>query len=238
MRKKIIRVGHLTGLVVAVKIVVVLGMFVLFAAYTNVSTAYHDSSVAVFENILHLDLLRNPKNFTEEILAIRTLQAKTFAIAPPGEGIPDYEAREPADFIGRREGLCFDRSRTTDKALRYLGFPSRHVYLLFREKERGFWSSLIHYRHPSHAITEVKTSKGWMFVDSNTNWIALTRDRQVVNADDVWKRAAEFDIIPSYLTHPWWAIRGMYSRKGQLYPPYILFPDFNWYDLLTWLLFG
>jgi hypothetical protein len=42
-----------------------------------------------------------------------------------------------------------------------------------------------------------------MFVDSNTEWIALTRDGQVVNADDVWKRVAEFDGMPKYLKYPW-----------------------------------
>ena len=118
----------------------------------------------------------------------------------------------------KREGLCYDRSRTMDKAFDYIGLEARHVYLLYRE-DRGYWSAMIHYGQASHAITEVKTSKGWMFVDSNTEWIALTRDGQVVNADDVWKRAAEFDGMPKYLKDPWWAIRGMYSRKGQLYPP-------------------
>ena len=49
---------------------------------------------------------------------------------------------------------------------------------------------------------------------------------------------AEFDGMPKYLNDPWWAIRGMYSRKGQLYPPYILFPDFNWVDYFSWLIWG
>jgi len=232
------RVGRITALIVAGKIVVVFGLFLLFAVYTNVPTGYDAQDKAVFEHDLKIKSLQHPQTFAQEINVIRELQRRTFAIAPVGSGIPDYEGREPADFIGKREGLCFDRSRTTDKALGYLGLPSRHVYLLFREGDKGFWPSLVQYRHPSHAVTEVKTSKGWMFVDSNTQWIALTRDGQVVSADDVWKRAAEFDTIPSYLTHPCWAIRGLYSRKGQLYPPYILFPDLNWYDFSTWLIFG
>ena len=160
-----------------------------------------------------------------------------FVAAPVGKGIPDYEPREPADLMKKREGLCYDRSRTMDKAFGYIGLDARHVYLLYRQ-DRGYWSAMLHYGQPSHAVTEVKTSKGWMFVDSNTEWIALTRDGQVVNADDVWKRAAEFDGMPKYLNDPWWAIRGMYSRKGQLYPPYIMFPDFNWVDYFSWLIWG
>jgi len=217
--------------------VVAFALFVVLAAYTNVPTAFNAKDEAVFENVLHLKPLRNPQTFAQEIIAIRQLQERTFAIAPVGAGIPDYQPREPADFIGKREGLCFDRSRTTDKALEYLGLPSRHIFLLYRDGGEGFWSSMFHSKS-SHAVTEVKTSKGWMFIDSNTNWIALTRDGQVVDADDVWKRTAEFDTIPSYLTRPWWAIRGMYSRKGQLYPPYIRFPDFNWYDFCASLIMG
>jgi hypothetical protein len=78
-----------------------------------------------------------------------------------------------------------------------------------------------------------------MFVDSNTEWIELTRDNQVVNADDVWKRTGEFDamLFPAgYLKDPWWAIRGMYSCKDQFYPPYVMFPDFNWLIFFSWLI--
>ena len=160
MKKKIIKVGRITGLIVAVKIAVVLMLFLLFAVYTNVPTGYHASGQAVFENVLHLKPLRNPKSFAQEIEAIRTLQKRTFVVALVGSAIPDFQPREPADFIGKGEGLCFDRSRTTDKALEYLGFQSRHVYLLYREGGRGFWGSLLHYRHASHAVTEVKTAKG------------------------------------------------------------------------------
>lgn len=77
-----------------------------------------------------------------------------------------------------------------------------------------------------------------MLVDSNTEWIALTHDGQVVNADAVWNRAGEFDSIPDLLKDPWWAIRGMYARTGHLYPPYIAFPDFNWIDFFSWLIWG
>ena len=238
MRKKIIRVGRVVSYIVVIKVLFIIALFVLFALYTNVPTAYTEQDKAIFENKLHLASFRNPGTLAQEIKAITTIQHETFSSSIVGQAIPDYEVREPAEFFGKREGLCFDRSRTTDKALKYIGLQSRHVYLLYRESGRGFWSSMLHYRHPSHAVTEVKTSKGWMLVDSNTNWIALTRDGQVVGADDVWKRSAEFETCPSYLKHPWWALRGVYSRKGQLYPPFLLFPNINWYDLISWLFFG
>jgi hypothetical protein len=109
------------------------------------------------------------------------------------------------------------------------------VYLLYRE-DRSFLGALFRKGQSSHAVTEVKTSKGWMFVDSNTEWIALTPQGDPVNADGVWRRFGEFDHAPPYLDHAWWAIRGMYSRKGHLYAPYVPFPEFNWHDFSEWLI--
>ena len=212
--------------------------FVLLAVYTNVPTKYTAQDEAVFEYTLHLKPFKHPQTFAQEIEAIKFIQKGTFSIVPKNASKQDHKVREPAEFLGMREGICYDRSRTTDKAIAYIGLPSRHVFLLFRQGGRGFLSSVFRYHHPSHAVTEVKTSKGWMLVDSTTEWIALTRDGQVVNADDVWKRSKEFNAIPSSLVGSWWAIRGMYSRSGYLYPPYIFFPDFNWPDFFNWLIFG
>ena len=54
-----------------------------------------------------------------------------------------------------REGLCYDRSRTMDKAFDYIGLPARHVYLLYRQ-DRGFWSVMLHYGQPSHAVEKAR----------------------------------------------------------------------------------
>lgn len=231
------RVVRKTARIIVASAVILLCLFAALAFYTNVPTNLEKADVVVFKDDLNLTSLQHPKTFAEEINAIKIIQHRVFAKAPVGAGIPDFEPREPSDLMKRHEGLCFDRSRTLDKAFDFIGLPARHVYLLYRG-DRGFLGALFHYGQASHAITEVKTSKGWMFVDSNTEWIALTRDGYVVNADDVWKRAVEFDSMPVYLKDSWWAIRGMYSRKGQLYPPYILFPDFNWQDFFEWAVWG
>ncbi len=223
------------GLIILVTAIV---SFVLLAIYTNVPTNYTAQDEAVFEDTLHLKPLRHPQTFAQEIEAIKFIQQGTFFIVPKNTSKNDHTVREPAEFLGMREGICYDRSRLTDKAIAYIGLPSRHVYLFFRKGERGFFSSLFRLKNPSHAVTEVKTSEGWMLVDSASDWIALTRDGQVVNADDVLQRSKEFNVIPPYLVGPSWAIRGMYSRHGQLYPPYIFFPDFNWPDFFSWLIFG
>ena len=210
-------------------------VFAGLAFKSNVPTSLTAADQRVFASI---GLKANVRfaSFDDEIAWIRKAQTEVFARAPLGEGIADNQTREPADLMERvRHGLCFDRARSLDKAFTYMGFESRHVYLLFRQKP-SFIRTLFTRASPSHAVTEVKTSRGWMMVDSNSPWIALTPAGAVVNADEVWKRAGEFGAIPQYLRPPYWAIRGMYSRKGHLYSRISMFPEFNWSDFMRWLL--
>lgn len=211
-------------------------VFASLAIYTNVDTAVTVEDRQVFDS-LRLSRPQGAMTFEQELALIRSVEAEIFKRAPLGDGIPDYEAREPADLLRVGHGLCYDRSRTFDKAFSYLGFETRHVYLLYKDN-RFFGSALIRYGQSSHAVTEVKTSRGWLFVDSNTPWIAVTRTGEPVGADDVWRRFGEFEKAPPYLNHPWWAIRGMYSRKGHLYAPYVVFPEFNWWDFIHWVVKG
>ena len=211
-------------------------LFAALAAYSNVPTWVTASDKVVF---IEMGLVRPNAtlSFEQQVALIRRVQFETFKRAPLGVGIPDYQAREPSDLMKFGQGLCFDRSRTFDKAFTYLGLDSRHVYLLYKGN-LTFWDALFHKGQTSHAVTEVKTSKGWMFVDSNTPWVAITRHGEPVSADEVWQRFDEFDNPPHYLAAPWWAIRGMYSRKGQLYGAGIVFPELNWVDFLSWWVLG
>lgn len=88
--------------------------------------------------------------------------------------------------------MCYDRSRTLDKALTYMGFKARYVFLLYR-KDFPLFETLIRRGHPSHAVTEVKTSRGWLYVDSNQAWIAVNRAGQPRGAGGIWKHFDEFD---------------------------------------------
>jgi hypothetical protein len=228
----IARIKKTAKWLLAIKISLI-GALVLLSAYTSVSTRVTADDIRTFHD-LGLRKNNNRLSFEEEIRLIRQVQHEVFKRSPYlGVGIPSGEAREPADLMRFGQGLCYDRSRTFDKAFSYLGMKSRHVYLLYKEN-MSFLDALFHRGQSSHAVTEVKTSKGWMLVDSNTAWIAITRDGEPVNADDVWRRFGEFHNAPSYLAFPWWAIRGLYSRKGKFYGSGIAFPELNWSDFLIW----
>jgi hypothetical protein len=211
-------------------------VFVSLAFFTNVPTDLTAEDKAVFYSMGIMDTPDN-LNFEAQVRMVARLQKEVFKRAPLGEGIEIYVAREPADLMRAGQGLCYDRSRTFDKGSTFLGMEARHVYILYKQ-DKSFLPALFNRGQQSHAVTEIKTSKGWLFVDSNMPWMAVTRNGEPVSADDVWKRFDEFDNPPLYLKEPWWAIRGMYSRKGHFYKPYILFPEFNWPDFLDWLVFG
>jgi hypothetical protein len=64
------------------------------------------------------------------------------------------------------------------------------------------------------------------------------RDSSVVRADQVYLRKDEFDEIKESMTRPYYVIRGLYSRTGEKYPPYIYFPDIAWGDFFSALMEG
>lgn len=202
----------------------------LFALYVNVPTQLTPEDERMLSR-LHLSKGGKAQGYALEIKQIQDVQRIVLGAVSLGHGIPEGAAREPADLISAGQGLCFDRSRTLDKAYAFLGYKVRHVYILYRENV-GFIKALLNKGQNSHAVTEVLTSKGWLLVDSNSPWISIARDQSPVPADAVWLRTSEFTSIPQYMTHPYWAIPGLYSRHGQFYPPYIQFPNVNWMDLL------
>ena len=206
----------------------------LLLIINNVSNKLSDEDKTLFNDLGYLKISRT-LSFEEEISLINDVQDDIFKRAPLGEGIPAGQPREPADLIRAKHGLCYDRSRTFDKLFNNLGFETRHVYILYKENQ-PFYLAIFKYGQLSHAVTEVKTTKGWIMVDSNSPWIALTMKGEPVNADDVWKRFSEFDHAPAYLNKPWWALRGVYSRKGQFYGGFFPFPEVNMPDFFSWFI--
>lgn len=215
------------------KLSLLLGI-ILMLIINNVSNTLTEEDKAIFKTLGYIKPSKT-LSFEEELSLIKEVQFDIFQKAPVGEGIAENESREPADLMRNQKGMCYDRSRTFDKVFQYLGFETRHVYLLYKQN-KPFYSAISHYGQQSHAVTEVKTVKGWMMVDSNTPWVAVTKQGEPVNADDVWRRFAEFDHAPTYLNQPWWALRGVYSRKGQFYGGFLVFPEININDFFSWLI--
>jgi hypothetical protein len=219
--------------VAALAVVLAINLGLAFA--TNVDTEVTEADEVTFTTILNLERPTARLEYEAELALISRVQRLVLAKAPDGEGVPEYQRREPADLFRFGSGSCYDRSRTFDKLFAWLGFETRHVFLVFSEdpvtsERTPVWRSLVTSRSPSHAVTEVKTKAGWLVVDSNSAWISLNVRQEPVPAEDIGRRLHEFADVPAYFRTPHVAIRGLYSRRGQLYPPFIPYPDVNWRD--------
>ena len=222
--RRVLRAKIFAAAVIIASIPIFLGFL------TNVSTDIDSSDEQTFRTQMGLKPERGrPQTFDEEINLIRFVQEKTFALAPINRGIPEFEQREPADLFRLGFGLCFDRSRSIEKALTFSGFETRHVYILF-SSDKSFLAALFSYRQPSHAVTEVFTKRGWLLVDSNVPWISLDTSGSPVAADQIARQFSKFETSPDFVREKFWIIRGLYSRKGFFYRPYLPFPEMNWSD--------
>ena len=181
------------------------------------------------------------ENFDEEIEAIRAIQLSVFKIASETRPLPKNQSREPADLIAAGYGNCNDRSRYLEKFYRLVGFETRYASLYSTDKTGSALKSLMIGGGDlvrSHALVEVKTRKGWMFVDSVTPFVGLNDTNEPIalekwqNIQDKknykWsKQPANSEIYP-LMNNDFTYIYGLYSRHGRFYPPYVPVPDVDW----------
>ena len=178
-----------------------------------------------------------PRSFQEEVAIILHVQDRVLAASPEERGIALNQPREIKDLLRARHGACFDRSRAIEKILRSYGFRTRHAAMYSTVETGSALRSLATPDTISHALTEVKTSRGWMIVDSKTRWAALTAegwplDLEAVreNPDRKWSSAVKGQ-LPEIYSAPYTWLYGLYSRHGRFYPPYNPIPDVNWAEM-------
>jgi hypothetical protein len=220
----------------AVVILVGIGMI------TNVPIGVTAEDEKVFEEIFGLKptISGSALPYEDQLDLIRRAQQVVFERIPIGLAIPERASREPADLLRHGSGVCYDHARTFDKLYQWLGFEARHLYILFPVNRRTGESlpkllGLLHRWTTSHAATEVKTHKGWMIVDSVQPWIALTPNGTPLRAEQLQAHRNQLTGAPDAYLRDFLALRGVYSRQGQLYPPRIPFPDLNWLEFIQGL---
>ncbi len=172
------------------------------------------------------------KSFNDEIECIRAVQSTIRSLVKDVRCPPRGESIEPASFVYRGYGCCFDRARFTEKALLYYGFQTRHVALYDRDAH-GLIGLLIP-GIDSHAATEVRTSKGWMGVDSLYPFILIARNNDVLTYSNFKNKINDlmYEVKPKiFYNKNLIVIYGLYSRHGFFHginwpTPEINFPEF------------
>lgn len=174
--------------------------------------------------------------FREEVECARAIQGALMWRVPDQRCATDwfdYE-HEPMDLLERGFGCCVSRSRFIEKALHHYGFAIRHVAL--HQLEWVFPVGYLEPRIRSHAFTEVKTSRGWMVVDSLHRFVGLTEQGEALTARELkafgdGTPPADRRLVAS-LPDPfrldYRVAYGLYSRHGFFFGAEAPVPDIDW----------
>lgn len=212
---------------------------VAVAAAHNVPRSVRPADVAAANALLAsypVDRSR-PSRFSEQVKLVLAIQDAVLSAAPMDKGIPHGKPRELADVVGYGFGLCYDRSRAIETVLRSRGFETRHAAIYRTDQSGSVLKALATPGIDSHAVTEVRTSRGWLLVDSNHRWIGLTREGRPVDLAELrskpdrhWHQLVKDPPAPIF-RRPFTWVYGLYSRHGRFYSPYTPIPDVNWREL-------
>lgn len=178
-----------------------------------------------------------PSDFDAQIKQITELQRCVIRAAAVQEEIPKNHTRNLKDLFKLRQGLCYDLCYAIEKLLRIKGYEIRHVSI-YHKQGRGSLRTVLSPSSGSHAFCEVKTSKGWMIVDSSTPFIGLHNDKEPMDIQTINNmylngklNPNEFNYLHELFMQDNFYIYGLYSRHGHFYPPYNFIPDYQFCQL-------
>ena len=145
--------------------------------------------------------------------------------------------REPQNLFENKGGLCYDFSRSLEKLFLAAGFKTRHVAVYV--DQGGSLPASLQTNSLSHSLTEVKTAKGWMIVDSNYSFYALDENGNVYSYEALsaledmpnWNKELP-EHYDTFYNNNISSVYGLYSRHGKFYKPYTPIPDYNLRELL------
>ncbi len=218
----------------AVLAVLVLGLYLA----SDVDTDVTDADRAAIASLALDDVCAraSTSGFDAEVACVRALQARL------GERVEDRRCahvwgeidHEPGGFFERGRGCCYDRSRVIEKALSHYGLEVRHgsLHMLNYPPPFGYAQSV-----RSHAFSEVRTSRGWMVVDSLYPEIGLDAQGRVYDAPALREileagREAELGgVFQPFYGGGYTVFYGLYSRHGGFFPPMVPVPDIDWGQL-------
>ena len=178
------------------------------------------------------DSCKKLNSFEDEIKCIKKVQASQLLLVKGKECRGNYIEAGSIEFIKSNTGCCFDRSRFIEQTLQYYGFKVRHIHLNHSEG-KGYLNTLIPGTQ-SHATSEVLTSKGWLGVDSNEEFILLKDNiKPITYAEAIKSGLADQLSETGFYKSPTIYIVGLYSRNGTFFKPYLpYFPEINYMDFL------
>ena len=217
-------------------------LVILFLIHSQVDNSLTEEDYVYIKKFLkehNVQPFQTDLGYTEEIRYIIAIQQAVLKRTPLENVINHYTEREPKDVYLAQAGACYDRSRVIEKILKTAGFLTRHISVYSLAKTGSTLKTLFLPGIQSHAVTEVKTEKGWLVVGSNNPWIGLDQENNPVSISAIqdslgneairWREGLLSKMHPIF-KKPFTFVYGLYSRHGKFYPPYNDIPDINYLE--------
>ena len=174
-------------------------------------------------------------NFAEEVDFINIIHSSILSSITNKTSIPINQSREPKDIYMLKQGECFDLSRLLEKTFQFYGYKTRHLSIYEKIGKYPLFNLFFKKGNDSHAVSQIKTSRGWLTVDSVKPWISLDNSEILFNISNIknnknWKYDSPHHIFDKEV----YIIYGLYSRHGRFYPPYNFLPDINFLDFIAY----
>jgi hypothetical protein len=221
----------------AVGALVVLTLLIMaLLAANGVDTTVTDTDRAVIAHLDVDDQCGELNSYPAELNCIEAVQEALFSRHPQvadafrkgetGHRIADYDARG--------YGSCYDRATFIEQALRHYGFDVRRVAIFEAQ------SMPLKYLKPgisSHALSEVKTSRGWMLVESLEPMLGVDEDgvtysiadlREGLKAGTIDDETFDGPISGDFFEGRFIYVYGLYSRHGYFFEPHLPVPEVDW----------
>lgn len=222
---------------------VFVGSLFLFVIYIIIAGAV-DKSVSPSELDAIVEIFgdtscRQAPDFQSEVECIKSMQLAKHASVPKIKCAGWAETIEPDEFLKRGYGCCFDRARLLEKALQTQGYDVRRV-ALYDTSVHGWLSAFVP-QIPSHAASEVKTSRGWMGVESNAKIVLVSEINAPMTFAQLYTETGRLHPdIPLNETYkkPMSIVYGLYSRHGMCHGLNLPAPEIHWPDFLRYNFFA
>ena len=223
-------------------IIIIILISIFFTQYHNVKknlTIEDIKYIKLFIEELDLDLNKPDfKSFNNELKFINLIHKKIIINIVNKEGIEIKNTREPKDIYVLKKGECYDISRLLEKIFQYYGYKTRHLSIYEKKGNIPLLNLFLKKGNDSHAISQIYTTKGWLTIDSVSDWVNsdinnIIIDINKINLNTNWKHHYPHHIFKK----KYFIIYGLYSRHGGFYPPYNFIPDINFKDFVIYNLF-
>lgn len=215
-----------------------LGALLLTVAYLSRVPPYQDEEVLYFQNKLPA-LSARSNEFTNQVKNIKKIVNLVINSTPQERSetiyIQNRQPRTAQNIVEAKSTICYDRSWLIETLAEQQGYPARRVFLLANTTS-NFKPWIFSRNVISHAMSEIHTEKGWVLVENQETWCGVINET-AISVADIFRNKEILKQIPlknknHILYKNFNYYRGLYSRHGQLFEPYVPFPEVRWKDLL------